>query len=411
MHHVRLYATFGHLHYPVIDYHLEGNMGIIAKQIQFIWIIVLIAVSCAPQRSTPTAEIPLSSEASSITNGWPTTAPEVQGMDADVLTAMLAEIDDQAYGIDSVTVIRNGQLVLDVGVYPYHTSDKHIIHSCTKSIVSALIGIAIAEGYIDSVNMPVLEIFSGQEVANIDQFKEDMTIEHLLTMTSGLDCQDSYLYRWDGLNQMRASTDWVQHMLDLPMIAPPGTHFEYCNGASFLLSAIISEKTGMSAHEFAEQHLFGPLGITDVTWPKNPQGINIGWGELRMRPQDMAKIGYLYLKNGVWEGEQVVPAEWVAASTAEYISATLEDGYGYQWWVSDAGYYLALGYAGQFIFVLPEKDLVAVFTSDLEERDFYTPQNLFNEHIIPAAVASAPLPANPGSTAELNAEIDELSAP
>ncbi len=167
----------------------------------------------------------------------------------------------------------------------------------------------------------------------------------------------------------------------------------------------------MSAQEFADQHLFGPLGVTDVTWPKNPQGINIGWGELRMRPQDMAKIGYLYLNNGVWEGEQVVPAEWVAASTAEYISATLEDGYGYQWWVSDSGYYLALGYAGQFIFVMPEKDLVVVFTSDLEERDFYTPQNLLDEYIIPAAVASAPLPANPRGAVKLQAAVDELAAP
>jgi CubicO group peptidase (beta-lactamase class C family) len=324
---------------------------------------------------------------------------------------MLETIHAQDYAIDSVTIIRNGYMVLDASIYPYMTSEQHIIHSCTKSIVSALIGIAIAEGYIESVDTPVLALFPDQDVANRDQRKEEMTLAHLLTMTSGLDCQDSYLYRWDGLNQMRASTDWVGHVLDLPMVALPGTRFEYCNGASFLLSAIISETTGMSAHEFADQHLFGPLGVTDVTWPKNPQGINIGWGELRMRPQDMAKIGYLYLNNGVWEGEQVVPAEWVAASTAEYISATLEDGYGYQWWVSDSGYYLALGYAGQFIFVMPEKDLVAVFTSDLEERDFYTPQNLLDEYIIPAAVASAPLPANPRGAVKLQAAVDELAAP
>lgn len=386
-------------------------MRSISKQLQIIWIVLIIGISCTPIRSAPPPAVQPSSGVSSLTNGWPTSTPEEQGIDSDILAAMLAEIDDQAYGIDSVTVIRNGYLVLDASIYPYSTSEEHIIHSCTKSIVSALIGIAIAEDYLEDVQTPVLEIFPEKNVANVDPFKEDMLLEHLLTMTSGLDCQDSYLYRWQGLQEMRASADWVQHILDLPMIAPPGTRFEYCNGASFLLSAILSENTGMSAHEFADQHLFGPLGISDVTWPKNPGGINIGWGELRMLPHDMAKIGYLYLNNGIWEGEQVVPADWIAVSTREYISATLEDGYGYQWWVSDADYYLALGYAGQFIFVIPGENMVVVFTSDLDESDFYTPQNLLDEYIIPAAVASEPLPANPGGTAKLNSAIDELAAP
>jgi CubicO group peptidase (beta-lactamase class C family) len=324
---------------------------------------------------------------------------------------MLETIQSQDYAIDSVTVIRNGYQVLDAGIHPYSTSEAHIIHSCTKSIVSALIGIAIAEGYLEDFHTPVLEIFPEREVANVDRQKEGMTLEHLLTMTTGFDCQDSYLYRWDGLNQMRASEDWVGYVLDLPMIAPPGTRFEYCNGVSFLLSAIISEMTGMSAHEFANQHLFGPLGITDVTWPSNPQGINIGWGELRMLPHDMAKIGFLYLNNGEWDGEQIVPDEWVTASTSQYIPATLEDGYGYQWWITDSGYYLALGYAGQFIFVVPDEDMVVVFTSDLEERDFYTPQNLLDEYIIPAAISSGPLPANPEGAAKLQAAIDDLKNP
>ena len=382
-----------------------------AEQLRYVWIFLLILVSCSSLRTATTSAVPISTDVTALADGWPITAPEKQGMDSEVLTAMLAEVEEQAYAVDSVTIIRNGYLVLDASVYPYSTSEQHIIHSCTKSIVSALIGIAIAEGFIASADIPVLALFPDRDVANVNQRKEQITLEHLLTMTSGLDCQDSYLYRWAGLNQMRASTDWVQYVLDLPMVAPPGTRFEYCNGASFLLSAIISEKTDMSAHEFADQHLFGPLGISDVTWPTNPAGINIGWGELRMLPHDMAKIGYLYLNNGSWEGKQVVPAEWIATSSAEYISATLEDGYGYQWWVTDSGYYLSLGYAGQFIYVVPERDLVAVFTSDLEERDFNTPQNLLDEYIIPAAVAAGPLPENPHGIAELNTVVDRLAAP
>jgi CubicO group peptidase (beta-lactamase class C family) len=332
-------------------------------------------------------------------------------MDSNVLAAMLEEIQLQNHNIDSVTVVRNGALVLDAAKYPYRQGTKHVIHSCTKSIVSALIGIAIEHGYIDDVQTPVADFFRDRSIDNMDEAKRGMTLEHLLTMTSGLLCRDSYLYRWSGLNAMRSSGDWVQFMLDLPMEGAPGTQFEYCNGASFLLSAIITETTGMSAHEFADEHLFGPLGITDVTWPTNPQGINIGWGELRMRPQDLAKIGYLYMRGGEWDGEQIVPSSWVAETTRKHIAGTLEDGYGYQWWVDDSGIFMAVGYAGQFVFVVPEKDMVVVFASDLGERDFYIPQVLLTDYIIPAAASSEPIPNDPEAEATLRVRIEELSSP
>lgn len=319
------------------------------------------------------------------TRGWRTSTPEEQGMDSETLDEMFETIQEQGYGIDSVTVIRNGYVVADATFRPFQPDSRHVVHSCTKSIISALIGIAIDEGYIESVDQPVLDIFSERTVANLDANKEAMTLEHVLMMASGLECRDSYLYRWRGLREMEQSDDWVQFMLDLPMAEPPGTRFEYCNGGSFLLSAIIQETTGMSAAGFAEEHLFSPLGISDVVWPSNQDGITIGWGELRMRPHDMAKIGYLYLNEGRWDGEQIVPADWVATSTRKHISATLQDGYGYQWWVADHGVYMALGYAGQYIIVVPEKALVVVVTSDLAERDFYVPQQLLNDFIIPAA--------------------------
>ena len=310
-------------------------------------------------------------------------------MDSEKLAKMFDTIQERNYDIHSVTVMRNGYLVADAAIYPYDQGSKHIIHSATKSIISALIGIAIEQGSIKSVNQPVLSFFPGRTAANLDMNKEAMTLEHLLMMTSGLECRDSYLYRWRGIDQMRQTADWVQFMLDLPMAEPPGSRFEYCNGASFLLSAIIQETTGLSASAFAEAHLFGPLGISDVEWPANPQGITLGWGELHMRPHDMAKIGYLYLNKGRWDGEQIIPADWVAISTREHIAATLVDGYGYQWWVADDGYYMALGYAGQFIFVVPEHELVVAFTSNLSENDFYGPEILLDTFIIPAARSSA----------------------
>ena len=372
---------------------------------------MVLLSGCSQADTTQEPDLPQITTAEWSTGGWQTSTPESQGMDSQILEAMLETVQNQNYNIDSITIIRNGTLVLEAAVYPYSQDSKHIIHSCTKSIVSILIGIALDQGFIEGVQTPVLEFFPDRTASNLDSDKEALTLENLLTMTSGFKCRDSYLYRWSGLNDMRGSDDWVQFMLDLPMEETPGTKFEYCNGASFLLSAIITETTGLSSNEFAEINLFAPLGITDLSWPTNPQGINIGWGELRMLPIDMAKIGYLYLGGGVWDGEQIVPTAWVEDSTRKHISATLEDGYGYQWWVDDSGMYLALGYAGQFIFVVPEKELVVVFTSDLSDSDFYLPQNLLNDYIIPAAVSSSPLPKNPAAESALSQLIEDLSQP
>ncbi|MCJ7823938.1 MAG: beta-lactamase family protein [Anaerolineales bacterium] len=382
-----------------------------AKRSLLLGVVIVLMAGCARGVLTQTPAATRDAAQYWPTAGWRSSTPEVQGMDSDLLGEMLATIQEQNYEIDSVTIVRNGYLVVDASIHPFSSTSKHNIFSCTKSVVSALVGIAIDQGTIDGLQQPVLSIFPQRTVANRDANKDAMTLEHLLSMTTGFRCQDSYLYRWSGLNQMGESEDWVQFVLDLPMEGEPGERFEYCNGASFLLSAIIQETTGMSAIEFAQEHLFGPLGISDVEWSSNPQGISIGYSELRMHPHDMAKIGYLYLNEGRWDEEQIVSSAWVKASTRKYISATLEDGYGYQWWIDDSGMYLALGYGGQFIFILPEKEMVVVFTSSLEESDFYIPQTLLNEFIIPAATASSTLPDNPEGSARLESLLEELASP
>ena len=374
-------------------------------------IVIVLVAGCARGVLTPAPAAIHDSAIYWPTSGWRSSTPEEQGMDSEILSEMLTAIQEQDYKIDSVAIVSNGYIVADARMYPFNSTSKHNIFSCTKSVVSALIGIAIDQGYIEGLQQPVLSFFPQRTIANRDAQKEEMTLEHLLTMTTGFRCQDSYLYRWTGLTRLRESEDWVQYVLDLPMEGEPGTRFEYCNGASFLLSAIILETTGMSAKEFAVEHLFGPLGISDVNWPSNLQGVSVGYSELRMHPQDMAKIGYLYLNSGWWDGEQIVSSEWVKASTSEYISATLDDGYGYQWWIDDSGMYLALGYGGQFIYVIPEKEMVVVFTSSLEDSDFYVPQTLLNEFIIPAAIASSSLPDNPNGDALLKSLIEELASP
>jgi len=386
-------------------------MALRRRLIILVIITVALVAGCA-RRAAPAPPDAPPPQSTWPTSGWRTSTPEEQGIDSGMLASMLDTIQQEGYAIDSVLVVRNGVMVLDATIHPFGPGKRHIIHSCTKSIVSSLIGIAIDEGYIDGVEQPVLGIFPDRSVANLDTRKEMMTLQDLLTMSNGLECRDSYLYRWRGLNRMRESEDWVQFMLDLPMAEEPGTRFEYCNGGSFLLSAIIQETTGQSAQAFAEEHLFGPLGISDVDWPVNPQGISIGWGELHLRPHDMAKIGYLYLNEGVWDGRQVVPAAWVAESTRKHISAqTLQAGYGYQWWVQPSGIYMALGYAGQYIVVVPNKEMVVVFASDLPDEHFFVPQQLLEEFILPAARSSNTLPADPEGFSVLEALVAALAGP
>lgn len=344
-------------------------------------------------------------------NGWTSATPESQGINSGGLCDLMEAITQNHYDIDSVIVVRNGFMVLEAYFHPYSKNRKHTIASCTKSIMSALIGIALDKGYIESVRQPVADFFKDGTSADADQRKQAMTLEHLLMMASGLDCKDSYLYNWKGLAEMRQSADWTRHVLALPMAETPGKTFEYCNGVSHLLSAIIQNTTGMTTLAFAKTHLFTPLGISDIGWDQSPEGVDIGWGEMRLRPRDMAKIGWLYLENGKWDQRQVLPADWVRQSTRGHIDATLFDRYGYHWWVDDAGFYMAVGYGGQFVFVVPDKNLVAVFTGDLAGPDFYIPRELLANHIVRSAVSSEPLPENPACEARLNHQVTRAALP
>ena len=240
------------------------------------------------------------------TTGWRSSTPEEQGMDSEILANMIEFILHWNYEIHSVTVIRNGYMVADVYFSPYEPNSRHHIASATKSITSTVIGTAIQQGHIKNVDQSVLSFFPNRTVANLDANKEKMTLEHLLMMASGFDCswEDSNNISengWGGFFKIIDKDDWVQYILDLPMAESPGTRWDYCNSASFLLSAIIQETTGMTALDYAEEYLFGPLGINDVVWPSNNQGINIGCGLLSMKPHDMAKIGYLFLNEGRWD--------------------------------------------------------------------------------------------------------------
>jgi CubicO group peptidase (beta-lactamase class C family) len=330
-------------------------------------------------------------------------------MDSELLAAMFEYIDRQELDVDGLLVVRNGHTVVEAYYPPYGPGSRHSTASVGKSFTGALVGIAIREGYIEGVDQQVADFFPDHPDWQSDPLRQAMTIEHLLTMTSGLDWPESAVSYGSARNvmrQMMRSWDWVQFVLDRPVAAAPGTTFNYSSGGSHLLSAIVGEATGMRTISFARQYLFEPLGIAPGRWMSDPQGIAFGAGGVRLKPRDMAKLGQLYLQGGVWGGKQIVPAEWVEASIAPQVHAHgAASYYGYQWWVRGSGIFAAHGYRGQRIFVVPHLQMVVVFTVDLPGSE---PSLLLGSFILPAARSSQPLPENPEGVALLQARIDAI---
>jgi CubicO group peptidase (beta-lactamase class C family) len=251
------------------------------------------------------------------TEAWRVAAPEEQGMDAALLQEMLDAIEEQNLYIDGMVVVHNGYIVAEKYYAPYQQDSPHEMYSITKSVVSALIGIAIQEGYIHSVDDPVLGFFPERTFENDDALKQSITLEHLLTMSSGL------AWDWD---EMVSTRDWVQYVLDQLMYIEPGVEFYYGSGNAHVLSAIIQETSGLSSDDFAQQYLFDPLGIAETNWQRAIDGIaKGGWG-LKMTPRDMAKLGYLYLKQGKWDGRQIIPAGWIEATTTRQLAVFVDRG-------------------------------------------------------------------------------------
>jgi len=328
---------------------------------------------------------------------WQSSTPEEQSLDSAMILQMFQEIQTKNIDVHSFLLVRNGYLVTEAYFDPYTQDIKHPVHSITKSVTSMLTGIAMREGYIKNVDQRVLDFFPDIAKNVTDENVQDLTLEHLLTMSAGYNTTTTLPSEL--LHQKDASFDTVDHILTYnSILEKPGTTFFYDSGLPHLMSAIVQETTGMSTLEYAQEKLFGPLGITGVTWETDPRGIPLGNTGLRLSSRDMAKLGYLYLNRGKWNGEQIVPAKWVDQSTTKHIetkglmNAAEDDGYGYYWWIDAYGGYSAHGFGGQYIFVVPDLNMVAVFTSGLGDPDFPTPRKLMEEYILPAATSTRALP-------------------
>ena len=333
-------------------------------------------------------------------------APEELGIDPEPLAALDADI---AAGrlplVDSLLVMRCGTVVFDkrythdyaaiydkeahtkgplnarlTGRYNYfdpawhpyfHGSDEHTMQSVSKTVTSAIIGVAMMRGDFKApLSRPVLSYFDEHKVKNLDARKRRMTLRDILTMTTGLDWDEDTAYD-DPANPsdlMEATDDWVQFVIDRPMKDEPGTVFAYSSGATELLAYIFKRETGVDIEHYARQHLFAPLDIRNYHWKRTPLGVVDTEGGLYLRAEDLAKIGLLYLHDGTWKGRRLIESEWIKESLTPRIAAGGGFQYGYQWWLLPHGdpsrlAWAARGMGGQRLIVFPEDQLIVVSTA------------------------------------------------
>lgn len=319
---------------------------------------------------------------------WLTSSPEDQRMDSNKLNQMMELIEERDAAIDSVLVIRNGYLVFEQYRRNWKETGKHHLQSVTKSFTSTLVGVAIEQGFIESVDQRLLDFYPDRAIANLDARKQDITIKDLLTMSEGMDWHEldlPYNHPDNSLGQMWTKTDVIQFILDRPMVRDPGEAWNYNSGTSILLGNIVEQAAGQDVVSFARQYLFDPIGIGSANWDKADASHYHTDGGLYMVPRDMARLGYLMLRKGIWEGEQILPSDWVEEASTAYYQTTGVLGYGYQWWTLPQGdIYSARGHYDQAIYVIPEADLVVVFTANIPDKAIHPEDGLLIRYILGA---------------------------
>jgi CubicO group peptidase (beta-lactamase class C family) len=351
-------------------------------------------------------------------DGWETASLADVGInEATITDSMNALLSLDEHPLHGIVVIKDGRLVLEEyfsgedldlteGLnYVNKDFDRDTLHSqasASKSVTSILLGIAIDQGLVRGVNETMLSFFPEHSDLK-DGDKDGITLEHMLSMSSGIPWDEGYSYTdpRNDLNQMFYGEDPVRYVLEKPIVAPPGSEFIYNSGTTNLLGEVVRRSTGLTLLEFARQHLLAPLGIDSADWIPFPNAphIAVASSTLYLRPRDMAKIGQLYLQGGAWKGERIVSEGWVTESARESIRvppssspiAGLIHGYGYQWWRGtfsngDTETYFAAGWGGQFIFVLPDLDMVVVLTGGQFEGDYQGFHDLINDHLLVAAL-------------------------
>jgi len=328
-------------------------------------------------------------------DGWDVSTLEAEGFDAATMEALVQAVADGEFAlIHSLVVVRNGRLVMDEYFYGYTSEVPHALQSATKSVTSLLVGLAYDQGLISGVNVLILD-FLPEHADAAGEGWEGVTLEHVLTMTVGAE------WPADGWrNAFYGADDRFAAALEHPIVHEPGTQFAYVSPNVDLLAGVIRHATGAHCDEFAAEHLFGPLGIDTYDWDNlRWRGYPLCDGSLRLRSRDMAKLGQMMLDGGAWRGEQVISDEWVTRSLARHAIEEDEEGYGYLWWLTEkdvGGHsvvgYFASGFGSQFIFILPQFDLVVVTTGgNLDNGQHWATGRMIEGYILPALVAGGGL--------------------
>ena len=338
------------------------------------------------------------------THGWAKDQPASVGLDERVLSAFDSDLANGKYAlVDTFAVYRCGKMVFErkyphdyakiygkeaktrgplnahlTGSYNYfdpawhpyyHGTDLHSMQSVSKTVSSIIVGIAVTRGdFKANLDTPLLKYFDVAKVKNVDDRKRRITLRDVLTMTTGLDWNEEVAYD-DPKNDsslMEATDDWVQYVIDRPMAQEPGKVFNYSSGVSELLAYIFEKETGQDIEKYGANYLFTPLGM-EYYWKRTPLGVIDTEGGLFLKNSDLAKIGYLYLNDGKWDGQQIVSKEWVKQSLAPFITAEEGFKYGYKWWLMPRpgrqGYiWMGRGFGGQRLMVFPEENMISVFT-------------------------------------------------
>ena len=338
-------------------------------------------------------------------DGWSTGSLSSVGINSDLIEKLLAQIKNDTYkNIHSILIVKDGKLVIE-RYFPgqeedgrhrvYQPDTLHGIHSATKSVNSLLIGIAIDQKLIRGVDEKLSAFFPEYADVFADGKRDALCLKHLLSMTAGLSW-DEWTNSYNDVRNdhvaMNRSNDPVRYTLERPVVAAPGTQFAYSSGLSIVLGEIIYKASGLRPDKFAERHLFGPLGISNYSWLKYPHGVVQTGGGLSLRPRDMAKIGYLVLCGGRWQGKQLVNERWLEESLKQHAP---DRAYGYQWWLGELqalDQKVALGGAqgrgGQFILVIPSIQMVAVFTGWNDGNGFgEQPFDMLQRFVLPATLS------------------------
>ncbi|MCP4724316.1 MAG: serine hydrolase [bacterium] len=302
-------------------------------------------------------------------DGWETSTLTEQSVDLSPINDLMNDITPDLDYLYSILIIRNEKLVFEEYFNGMDRYDANYIASATKSFTSTLIGIAINEGFISSLDEKMMDYFPEFVSQDLDSRKYEITLRQLIKMRSGYPL-DSNEILFPGVYN---SSNWLEYCINIPLAADPGEIWDYASAGTHILSGVLTKATGMSALEFAELYLFEPLGMEIGRWTSDPQGYNIGGWDIFMTPRNMAKLVHLYLKDGEINGKRILPEGWTSEATQKYSNVILptvlfeDPGYGYLWWTAKInGYqaFLAQGHGGQDIVGIPELNMIVVTTTD-----------------------------------------------